>query len=88
MEHNYGHGKEHLSTVFLFLMMLAVLVDQMELIACPLFKRAHYMINSLQKVWVEIRCHLRMYCLTGWSHLYQLLVYGMLDFVLKPAAPT
>ncbi len=88
LEHNYGHGKEHLSTVFLFLMMLAVLVDQMELIACTLFKRAPQMIGSLQEVWIEIRCHLRMHCLTDWNHLYQLLVYGMLDFVPKPAAPT
>ena len=41
-----------------------------------------------KEVWVEIRCHLRMHCLTDWNHLYQLLVYGMLDFVPKPAAPT
>ncbi len=68
--------------------MLAALVDQMELIACSLFKRARQMIGSLQEVWVEIRCHLRMHCLTDWNHLYQLLVYGMLDFVPKPAAPT
>ena len=41
-----------------------------------------------KEVWVEIRCHLRMHCLTDWNHLYQLLVYGMLVFVPKPAAPT
>ena len=39
---SHGHGKEHLSTVFLFLTMLAVPVDQMELFACSRFKRAQY----------------------------------------------
>jgi len=38
----HGHGKKHLSTVFLFLRMLAVPVDQMELIAGSGFKRAPF----------------------------------------------
>ena len=28
LEHNYGHGKKHLSTVFAFLMLLAFFIDQ------------------------------------------------------------
>ena len=45
------------------------------------------MIGSLQNIRVEAGCHFRRHCLTQRSHLYQLLVYGMLDFVPKAAAP-
>lgn len=37
-EHNYGHGKQNLSTVLATLMMLAFLVDQTRQAYCPLFQ--------------------------------------------------
>ena len=37
-EHNYGHGKENLSTIFCMLMMLAFFIDQIQEIACSLFQ--------------------------------------------------
>ena len=36
-EHNYGHGKQRLSTVLMILMMLAFLVDQVQQACCPLY---------------------------------------------------
>ena len=35
-EHNYGHGKKYLSTVFGLLMMLAFLLDQIQELCCTL----------------------------------------------------
>ncbi|HPE62087.1 MAG TPA: hypothetical protein PLB10_17275 [Thiolinea sp.] len=40
LEHNYGHGKKHLSTVFATLMMLTFLVDQVQELCCRYFQEA------------------------------------------------
>ena len=39
LEHNYGHGKENLSTVLALLMFLAFAVDQIQEACCGLFVR-------------------------------------------------
>ena len=39
-EHNFGHGKKNLHTVFAFLMMLAFLIDQVQEATCGLFQKA------------------------------------------------
>ncbi len=36
-EHNYGHGEQHLATVFAMLMMLAFLIDQVQEYSCAFF---------------------------------------------------
>jgi len=36
----YGHGNQHLSTVLAVLMRLQFLIDQVQEVACPLFKAA------------------------------------------------
>jgi len=46
-EHNFGHGKQHLSTVFALLMMLAFLVDQAQQLACQLFHVESYACSFL-----------------------------------------
>jgi hypothetical protein len=38
-KHNYGHGKQHLSTNFCLLMMLAFLIDQIQEACCTFFQR-------------------------------------------------
>ena len=38
-EHNYGHGKQHLCSVFALLMMLAFRVDQIQQHACTSFRK-------------------------------------------------
>lgn len=55
LEHNYGLGKQHLSAVFANLMMLAFLVDQVQLMCCPLFKAARAKCSSKINLWEEIR---------------------------------
>ena len=54
-EHNFGHGCENLSTVFALLMMLAFLVDQIQQIACPLFRAAWKEMGSKRALWEAIR---------------------------------
>ncbi len=38
--HNFGHGEQHLATVFACLMMLAFGIDQLRKARCPLFRAA------------------------------------------------
>lgn len=55
LEHNYGLGKKHLAFVFVNLMMLAFLVDQIQQISCPLFKAAYFISGSKRVLWEDVR---------------------------------
>jgi len=53
--HNYGLGKKHLCAVFALLMMLAFLVDQIQQLACPLFRAALQTCKRKCYLWRQIR---------------------------------
>jgi len=55
LEHNYGLGKQHLSAVFVHLMMLAFLVDQVQQLCCPLFQAARARRRCKSSLWEKIR---------------------------------
>jgi len=50
-EHNFGHGKNHLSVIFAMLMMLAFAVDQAQQLACRLFQAAWVKAGSKRFLW-------------------------------------
>lgn len=54
-EHNFGHGKDHLSTMFAFLMLLAFLVDQIIQAACHIFRTIELNIKTKIKLWQSIK---------------------------------
>lgn len=54
-EHNFGHGQQHLSTVFAFLMMLAFAVDQAQQMACQFFQAAWAKVGSKRALWEKLR---------------------------------
>jgi hypothetical protein len=71
-KHNYGHGKEHLSSVFCLLMILAFLIDQVQEIACLLFRMAKKRAGgSYRGLWEEMRVLFRHLVLHSWEMLYQ-----------------
>ena len=88
LEHNFGHGEQFLTTVFQFLMILALLVDQLELVGCQLFQKARDRLGSLQELWVEMRVMFKKFRLKGWQHLYESIYYGVRDVVPEAAKPT
>jgi len=55
LEHNYGHGKKNLATVFGTQMMLAFLVDQVQEHVCILFKAARNQYYSRMALWEKTR---------------------------------
>jgi len=71
-KHNYGHGKEHLSAVFCLLMILAFFIDQIQEIACSLFRAAKkYAGGSYRGLWEEMRVLFRYIFIVSWEMLYQ-----------------
>jgi hypothetical protein len=54
-EHNFGHGKRNLSTVFALLMMLAFLIDQVQQKLCPVFRAALATCSSRRSLWEKVR---------------------------------
>ncbi|MBL6982468.1 MAG: transposase [Anaerolineales bacterium] len=75
-EHNFGHGKNHLSVVFALLMMLAFLIDQVQQMACPLFQATLAKVGSKKRLWEKMRglfCHLDFECM---EDIWRALLYG------------
>ena len=72
-EHNYGHGKKYLSTVFCLLMMLAFLIDQVQEISCALFQRCKKSIGTYRDLWQGMRTLFQFVPLSDWERFYQVL---------------
>ncbi len=73
-EHNYGHGKEYLSTVFCMLMMLAFLIDQVQELCCSLFQKCKEFAGSYRSLWESMRTLFRYVRLSDWETLYLVIV--------------
>jgi hypothetical protein len=76
LEHNFGHGNHNLSTVLMFLMMLAFLVDQAQQIACPLFRAAFDKMNCRKRLWEKMRALFFEFAFKTMAALYEAIVRG------------
>ena len=76
-EHNFGHGHKHLSTVMVYLMMLAFLIDQIQQRCCQLFKQAQVKAQSKNRLWQKVRGMIDHYLIKDWEKLYGAIVYGV-----------
>src|SRR5690606_32816731 len=69
-EHNYGHGTQHLCSVFTMLMMLSFLLDQAQMLCCELFRAAKRKAGTYRDLWQEMRTLFR-YCIwASWAEFY------------------
>lgn len=75
-EHNFGLGKEHLSEVFVMLMMLAFLVDQTQQLCSPLFQAALQKAGSKRALWDQQRSLFHSYKLDSMAMLYTAIING------------
>jgi hypothetical protein len=73
-EHNFGHGNQHLNTVFSHLMMLAFLIDQIQQLGCPLFQRALQKCHSRKLLWERMRSLFWNFFVESWDVLYQAII--------------
>lgn len=74
LEHNYGHGKQYLSTVFCMLMMLAFLIDQLQELCCPLFSRCKKVLGTYRGLWETMRALFQFMPLRNWERFYLLML--------------
>lgn len=74
--HNYGLGKKHLSAVFMHLMMLAFLVDQVQQLCCPLFQAARAKVSSKRALWERIRSHFHNFIAPSMETILRMIAYG------------
>lgn len=75
-EHNFGHGKKNLSTVFVTLMMLAFLVDQVQQFACQLFRATLDKKGSKKRLWKHVRALFKTLEFQSMENLFQAICYG------------
>ncbi len=75
-EHNFGHGKKNLSVVFVTLMMLAFLVDQVQQLACELFQAVLDKRGSRKSLWKRMRALFETLEFESMEQLFQAIRYG------------
>jgi hypothetical protein len=76
LEHNYGLGNKHLSTIFILIMMLAFLVDQSQQLCCTLFQSVWKKLGSKRSLWEQMRGMFQNFKLESMEMLYLALLYG------------
>jgi hypothetical protein len=72
-EHNYGHGKQYLSTVLCLLMLLAFLIDQVQGMTCNLFHAVKKRAGSYRGIWENMRVLFQFVSFASWEALYQVM---------------
>lgn len=72
-EHNFGHGKNNLSTCFAMLMMLAFMIDQISEICCKLYQQARLKMGPKYSLWEEMRAIFRRYAVGTWDIFFGLI---------------
>jgi hypothetical protein len=76
-EHNFGHGEEHLATVFALLMMLAFLVDQVQQLCSPLFRAVWEKLGTKRLMWDRMRCLFSSFVFNSMRELFEALLAGI-----------
>jgi hypothetical protein len=77
LEHNYGHGKKHLATVFASLMMLAFLIDQVQELSCKVFNAARHRYHSKIGFWTKLKAMFTEHYIEDWKTLYMAIIFGV-----------
>jgi hypothetical protein len=74
LEHNYGHGKQFLSTILCLLMLLAFFVDQIQGMTCSLFQAVKKQAGSFQALWEKLRVLFEFVEWSSWGCLYRFIM--------------
>jgi hypothetical protein len=75
-EHNFGHGKKNLSTVFAYLMILAFFVDQLQQLGCKIFTKAWERLKTKKSLWERKRSIFFDFFIHSFEDLWNALAYG------------
>jgi len=72
-EHNFGHGNKNLCTVMSFLMVLAFLIDQLQLISCEIYQQAKKAVHTFASFWEKMRTFFSYLELSSWERFFGLI---------------
>lgn len=84
LEHNYGHGQQHLATVFAYLTLLAFLIDQVQELGCRLFQGARRRFRSRRSLWGRLRNLFSSLYISDWASLWEAIRLGHQGQLLVP----
>jgi hypothetical protein len=82
--HNFGHGYQHLCTVFGMLMMLAFFIDQVQEYCCDLFKGARRKFRTRIGLWQKMKSLFLGFTIASWEDLFNAIAYGYKEVELTP----
>lgn len=74
-EHNFGHGRNQLCSVFTLLMMLAFCVDQVQALCDHLFQKARQRRRTLYSLWETMRVLFDYFELESWEGYWEMVAY-------------
>lgn len=75
IEHNFGHGNNHLSMVFFILNLLAFYVHQILELTDRYYHRLRYeKFTSRMEFWNQLRCTFRILLFRSWEHMFTYLL--------------
>jgi len=83
-EHNYGHGKVHLATIFAMLTMLAFLIDQVQEECCDLFKQSKNKFRTKKYLWDKMSALFLSYFIESWDIFYLSIINSHKPYPLEP----
>ena len=69
LEHNFGHGKKHLSGIFFLLNLLAFFVHQILQLTDSLYQKCRAGFSSRREYWNVIRASFRLFIFTDWEQV-------------------
>lgn len=74
-EHNFGHGKRNLNAVFVMLMMLAFLVDQVQELCDTPFQQALKKVNGKRsRLWSDLRNIFFTFKVSSWETVWKAII--------------
>lgn len=82
LEHNYGHGKQFLSSVFALMMFLAFLVDQLTQTLDKTFQKARKEANTARDFWQKVRVLFDFIPCISMNLIYQIIAR---DIKIRPS---
>jgi hypothetical protein len=77
LEHNYGHGKQHLSSLLTTFILLAFLFHTVLEWTDKDYRRIRKMLPSRKTFFDDLRALTRYICFDGWQHLLDFMLNGL-----------
>jgi hypothetical protein len=77
LDHNYGHGKEHLAFIFIILNFLAYMLHQLASLSDRLFQRAVEMTQKKHRLWADVKVILQYFVWDSWEKLWEHIIISV-----------